>query len=175
MMMLIEILRRTPGWVWLMLAALLTLGLAQLRTRTVSRARLFVVPIVLLALGLSATATAFHPAAPALAAWALALAAGAMLGRRLPPPAGARWDAGGRRLRLPGSAAPLLLILAVFTLRYGAGVALALHPAWREAPAVALPLAAVYGAIAGLLLGRTLALLPRTATTMPADALDQHV
>lgn len=168
--MAVEIVRHTPAWVWMLLAALLLLGASQLRERRVPRARLFVLPAVLLALGLSATATSFRPAASALGAWTLALAAGVTIGRRLPPPAGARWDAGGRTLRLPGSAGPLLWILAVFALRYAAGVALALHPAWREAPAVALPLAATYGAIAGLLLGRVLALWPRGATTIRADA-----
>jgi hypothetical protein len=171
---IIEVLRHTPGWVWLLLAALLALGASQLRTRRVPRARLFVLPAVLLGLGLSATATSFQPPAPAIAAWVLALAAGVMLGRRVPPAAGARWDADRRVLLLPGSVWPLVLILAVFTLRYTGSVALALHPAWREAPAVALPLAAAYGAIAGLLLGRVLTLLPHPAATMPADAHDQH-
>jgi hypothetical protein len=172
--MIIEVLRHTPGWVWLLLAALLALGASQLRTRRVPRAQLFVLPAVLLLLGLSATATAFQPPAPALTAWALALAAGVMLGRRLPRAAGARWDADHRVVVLPGSVWPLVLIVAVFTLRYTASVALVLHPAWREAPAVALPLATAYGAIAGALLGRVLALLPRPAATMPADAHDQH-
>lgn len=172
--MIIDILRHTPFWVWLLLAALLALGAAQLRTRRVSRARLFVLPAVLLLLGLSGTATSFQPPAPALAAWAMAVAAGVALGRRLPPAAGARWDAERRVLQLPGSAWPLVLILTVFMLRYTGSVALALHPAWREATAVALPMAAAYGAIAGLLLGRVVALLPRPAATMPADAHDQH-
>lgn len=174
MNMIIEVLRHTPGWVWLLLAALLALGISQLRARRVSRPRLFVLPAVLLALGVSATASSFQPAAPALAAWAAALAVGLMLGRRLPPPAGARWDDDGRVLQLPGSAWPLLLIVAIFALRYVGSVALAMHPAWRAAPAVALPLAAAYGGIAGLLIGRVLALLPRRLATMPAHAHDRH-
>jgi hypothetical protein len=170
----IEIVRNTPGWVWALLAALLALGASQLRARRVPRWRLFLLPAVLLALGLSATAASFRPAGPALAAWALALAAGAWFGRRQPPPAGARWDAEGRVLRLPGSAWPLVVILAVFTLRYAAGVALALQPAWRTSPSVALPLAAVYGAIGGTLLGRALALRPPAAPTIAPDGHPRH-
>lgn len=162
--MLIEIVRHTPHWVWALLAALLALGAAQLRPRLVSLGRLFVLPAVLLAMGLFATATSFSPPWPALAAWATAMAAGCVLARRLPRPAGAAWDADGRTLRLPGSALPLAMIVAVFTLRYAGNVALVLHPHWREALTVALPMAAAYGAISGLLLGRVLALLPRTAT-----------
>lgn len=171
---LLGILHHTPPWVWVLLAALLVLGLSQLRTRSVSRTRLLVLPAVLVGLGLFATATSFQPAGPALAAWVLALAGGVMLGRQLPRPSGARWDASGRSLLLPGSALPLLVIMAIFALRYTAGVALALHPAWRSAPAVALPLAAAYGAIGGLLLGRVLALLPRSTTTIGADAHARH-
>lgn len=172
--MIIDIVRHTPAWVWLLLAALLALGVWQMQTRQVKRARLWVLPLVLGGLGLSATAMSFRPATPALAAWALALALGVTLGRRLPPPAGARWDTAGRTLLLPGSIGPLLLIVTIFMLRYTSSVALALHPAWREAPGVALPLAAVYGAIGGLLLGRTLGLLPRTAATIRADVHDRH-
>lgn len=133
------ILHHTPPWVWVLLAALLVLGLSQLRTRSVSRTRLLVLPAVLVGLGLFATATSFQPAGPALAAWVLALAGGVMLGRQLPRPTGARWDASGRSLLLPGSALPLLVIMAIFALRYTAGVALALHPAWRSAAAASLP------------------------------------
>lgn len=68
----------------------------------------------------------------------------------------------------------LLLMMAVFALRCTASAAPVLHPAWRAAPAVALPLAAAYGAIAGALLGRVLALLPRSAAAGPADADDRH-
>jgi hypothetical protein len=168
--MLLEIIRRTPIWVWVLLAALLALGVRQLRERRVSMPRLFALPVALLALGLFATASAFVPAWPALVCWALALAAGSALGQRLPVPAGAQWDAAGRTLYLPGSALPLVLIVAIFTLRYASSVALVLHPQWRHAAAVAWPLAAAYGAISGLLLGRVLALRQRAAITMPRNA-----
>lgn len=157
--MIIEILRHTPLWVWALATGLLLLGLSQLRTRRVTRQRLLLLPAVLTGLGLFSTAGSFEPAVPALAAWAAAFAAGVGLGLRLPWPAGAAWDAEGRQLQLPGSVLPLLLIATVFTMRYVGGVSLALHPAWRGAASVALPMAAVYGAVAGTLLGRVLALL----------------
>ena len=162
----IEIVRRTPLWVWALLAALLLLGLSQLRERRVAGTRLWILPAVLLSLGLFSTATSFVPAWPALGAWAIALAAGSALGARLPAPARAAWDAHGRTLHLPGSMLPLLIIVALFVLRYAGGVALVMHPGWRSAPGVALPMAATYGAIAGVLLGRVRALHRHGGTTM---------
>ncbi len=172
--MLIEIVRHTPLWVWGLLAALLALGAVQMRERRVSRARLFVLPAVLLVLGLFSTATSFVHTALALAGWALAWLLGTGLGLRLPRPAGAAWDADRRTLRLPGSALPLLLIVIVFTLRYVGSVALVMHPPWRGSAAVALSMAAAYGALGGVLLGRMLALLPRATATIAPDGLAAH-
>lgn len=165
-----QILRHTPLWVWALLAALLALGASQLRARRVSRARLLLLPAVLTALGLLSTATSFRPPAAALAAWALAFAAAAAFGQRLPLPRGARWDARSRSLQLPGSALPLLLIVAIFTLRYAGGVSLALHPQWSASLAAALPMAAAYGAIAGTFTGRALGLLRAARPPTPAAA-----
>jgi hypothetical protein len=65
---------------------------------------------------------------------------------------------------------PLLVILAIFSLRYGNGVALALHPQWRADGAVQLPLALLFGSLSGLLLGRSLRLhaLSRPVGPVPA-------
>jgi hypothetical protein len=166
--LLAEILRRTPPWVWLVLAGLLTLGATRLRTRHMSRPRLLLLPLVLCGLGLFSTLGNFTPAATALAAWAAAFAAGLWLGRRLPLPAGLRWDPASRQLQLPGSVLPLLMIVTIFTLRYAGTVSLVLHPDWRASAAVALPMAAAYGAIAGMFLGRVLGLLRATRTATAA-------
>jgi|JI7StandDraft_1071085.scaffolds.fasta_scaffold192695_2 hypothetical protein len=156
--MIHEILSRTPTWVWALLAGLLALGLAQWRERRVTQAQLFILPGVLLALGLWSTAQSSTMPALALLVWAKAALVTTTLARRLPPQPGVRWDAAAQRLVLPGSVLPLVVILAVFSLRYAGGVALAMHPVWRADPAVALPMAAAYGAISGLLLGRALGL-----------------
>jgi len=166
--LLLEILRRTPPWVWLALAGLLALGASRLRAQRVSRPRLLLLPLVLCALGLWSTASNFAPAGAALAVWAAAFAAGLLLGWRLPLPAGLRWDAARRQLQLPGSVLPLLLILTIFTLRYTGTVSLVLHPDWRASAAVALPMATAYGAIAGTLLGRVLGLLRATRAAAAA-------
>lgn len=164
--MILDVFRFTPPWVWALLAALVALGLSQWRERRIAPARLFILPGVLLTLGLWSTAQSFATPALALSVWATAALVTTTLASRLPPPAGVRWDAAAQRLVLPGSALPLVVILSVFGLRYAGSVALALHPAWRADLAVALPMAAAYGAVSGLLLGRALGLRRLAAVPM---------
>lgn len=166
-----EIVRNTPVWVWPMLAALLALGVSQLRTRRVGRTRLMVLPLVLAMLGLASALTTFAAVHAAQLAWGLSLAGSAYAASRLVRTGRASWDAAAGELRLPGSWLPLALIVTLFTLRYSAAVALAMHPAWRSAPEVLVPLATAYGLLAGGFLGRAFALLRLTqARTAPIAA-----
>lgn len=165
--MVTQILLHTPLWVWSLFAGLLALGVWQSRARSVAPAQVLVLPALMLALGLWGSSSAFA-ASPWLAlVWLKALTAAAVVGRRLAP--AARWD--GQRLHLAASAAPLVLVIAVFALRYASSVALALHPAWKTDPTVMVALTALYGALGGLFAGRSFALWQRTrGTTIGADA-----
>lgn len=162
MMMMMTIVEHTPVWVWGLLAALLALGYTQSRARRVRQAQILALPAALLAMGLWSLLPAFAAQPLAAAGWAGALAATAALGRRLPRPAGARWDAAAQRLHLPGSWLPMALIVCIFSLRYATGVALALHPERAGELPVQLALASGYGALSGLFLGRALGLLGLT-------------
>lgn len=158
MPMLNSIVHHTPPWVWGLLAALLCLGLWQRRTRRVAPLALLALPLAMAALGLLSMAPGFvaQPLAGLLwlAAWLLALA----WMRRRPAPQGARWLEAEGRVLLPGSWLPLLIIVAIFALRYASAVSLALHPQWHTALALQGPLALAFGALTGLFLGRALAL-----------------
>jgi hypothetical protein len=169
-----DILRYTPTWVWGLLAGLLTLGWWQTRPRNVARAGLLALPLVLLSLGLWSTWSSFAALPLAAGVWLAALAACYFAALRLKAPAGARWDAVSARLHLPGSWLPLALIVTIFTLRYGATVALVLHPAWRGDPALLLPMAALYGSLGGLLLGRAVGLLALTRSPRATICADEQ-
>jgi hypothetical protein len=170
--MIAAIVSNTPVWVWGLLAALVALGLSQTRSRTVAPARLLALPLALMGLGLWSMARGFAAVPLAALCWASMLVLSSSLSRRLPRPAGARWLAAEGRLHLPGSWLPMAVILAIFSLRYVMGVGQAFNPEWRTAAAVQLPLAAVYGTISGLLLGRALCLMqlrPAAAATIGSD------
>jgi hypothetical protein len=157
--MFMQILSHTPVYVWVLLAALTTLGLLQTRRRRVAPMRLVALPAVLLGLGLWSMAPAFRALPISGAAWLAALALGAAAGLRMRLAPGTAWLDTQRRFDLPGSWMPMALVLVIFLLRYAVGVGSALHPDWRNWAGLQVSLAVTFGLLAGLQLGRTGSLL----------------
>ena len=167
-----DIVRHTPLWVAGVLAGLTALGLSAARTRQVHFNRLVAMPLIMGGLALWGVQSAFGASgrlAELLALWAACCAAVLALGTRLAPPVGAAYDATTRSFRLPGSWVPMGLILAVFLMKYGIGVQLALEPALARAPGFAFAVTALYGLLSGLFAARTLRVL-RLARLTPALA-----
>jgi hypothetical protein len=161
---LILIVSRTPAWVWLILAALVALGLLQARDHVVPRTRVIVLPVVVAALSLWGVAGAFglHPRVegPWLAGLLLGLAATRVI--NLPRQVQALPDG---RFAIGGSLIPLALLMAVFFTRYVVNVSLAIAPALKADAGLAAVVAVLYGVPAGLFAGRALRILAQR----PAD------
>jgi hypothetical protein len=160
--MFLQIVSHTPLWVWALLSGLFALGLLQARSRRVARWQLLALPLALLLLGLWSVAPRFVTQPLVGLVWLVSLSLFASLGLRLPRPPAALWLVAAQKLHLPGSWWPMVLIVVIFSLRYVAGVAQAMHPEWRGMLSVQAPLAAVLGALGGLFLGRALGLLRLT-------------
>jgi hypothetical protein len=167
--MFTAIVQHTPAWVWGLLAALTALGLWQTRPRAMSLSRVTVLPLVLMGLSLTGVITAFGHLPIALVAWAAGAAAAVGLGRQALAVRGASWSASKRLLQVPGSGLPLVLILALFTLKYGAGVSLALFPTLASDSTFAAGCSFAYGVFSGLFLARALSL--RSLATRPSTML----
>lgn len=153
-----EIIRHTPHWAWAILAVLIALGLRQMREHSVSRTRLTFAPLAFGAYSLYGAASAFGWHAPVLVAWAAGMAGAVAANRALRWPRDVR-PASEAGFVLGGSAWPLVLMLAVFMLRYVVAVAQVIHPAWGASEAFALPMALGYGGLSGLFLARALQVL----------------
>lgn len=151
------LITHTPAWVWTLLAALVVLGLVQARERRAGMARIAALPAGMSALSLWSTVSAFG-ASPQFgfvaATWLAAAAAAFVAVAPMAPPGGSRFDPATRTFTLPGSWAPMALILSLFALRYGVNVALALQPGLAADIAFTLPAAAAYGAFSGVFSGR---------------------
>lgn len=164
------ILRSTPAWVWGLLAGLVALGSTQLRDRTASLLRVSIMPVGMTGFSLYGTLSAFggSPLLPQLLA-ALAAAAALACASIAFRPVDARYDPATRTYALRGSAVPLLLILAIFLVKYAVGVELAMAPHMAQDGPFVLTVAALYGAFSGVFVGRA-ARLWRLALRAPVPA-----
>ena len=146
-----QILKNTPIWVWAILAALIYLGSRQLKARVVKRYSVLIAPVVFLFVGLMASGRG----PVEFATWALTLLTLAtvtfFVGR---PTAGARYEANGDRLHMPGSAVPMTIMLAIFLLNYVINVVLAINPSYRSELVWQVVPALILGALSGVFIGR---------------------
>lgn len=162
--MLQQILLHTPMFVWALLAFCLLMGLLQRRDQQLNRTRLIVPSVVWTVFGLWGMASAFGLQALPLAAWALALAVTVGLLRGRAWPAGVQVDTARGLYHVPGSWLPMAMMMGIFGAKYVVGVSLALVPMLAQQPAFAVGVSALYGALSGLFVARTVNVLaPGTA------------
>ena len=145
----LAILSHTPPWVWLILAALVALGLRQARDHGVSPSRLWIQPVVLAALSLSGTVSAFGAQALPLAGWLAGVLLGAAANQQLRLPRLVQLLPDGR-LCIGGSWVPMALLMLIFWLRYAVAVSLSVSPTLAGEPVFVALAGALYGAASGL-------------------------
>ncbi|MFJ3046140.1 DUF6622 family protein [Herbaspirillum chlorophenolicum] len=154
--MITGIVTHTPLWVWPLLAFLLYRGWQASRDRETPLVKALAMPVAMLGLSLSGLLLIFsaHPVNAALGA--VAMLATGFFSFRSRAAAAIRVDAARHRIAQRGSWMPLLLTLGIFTVKYSAAIMLALHPQLASNVWFTLPLAALYGAFAGIFAGRLL-------------------
>ena len=173
-----QMLRRTPTWVWGLLAALLALGASQLFARRASLVRVSVMPVAMTGFSLYGMVSVFgrsEQLGTALALWLLAAAASSALALqwRKTAPMGTRFDAASRSFELPGSAVPLALIVGIFLTKYVVGIEVAMQSTLPQDSLFATSVALLYGAFNGIFVARAMRLWrlvwqPRTGTASVA-------
>ncbi len=154
--MLLQIIQGTPLRIWVLFAALLWVGISQAKTRTIGSLRALLLPGVFLILSLAGVVSTFGASALGVAAWAIGIGAAVTAGSRLLPSLRATWQAAGDTLQVAGSWLPLGLIVALFAVKYAAGVSLALHPALASQGDFVVACSLAYGIFSGLFAARGL-------------------
>lgn len=157
-MWLVEAARQTPLWVWALLAFLWYRGLRALRGGTVTLPRLAILPALFALWGLHGVLTIFGGSASSLLVWLFSMALGAGMGLARARRTLIAADHEKGLIRLPGSAATLLLMLATFIAKYAAAALLVANPAVRGSFWFLLLDAGVSGFVAGMFAGRLLGL-----------------
>ncbi len=126
---MLAIIQHTPLWVFALLAALVVLGVQALRPREVTIWRLLVVPAAFIAWGI-ASPTAKAATSPFLGVdWVVMAAIGVAIAAWTTRLDGVRIDYAMGRVRVPGSAVPLVRNLSIFLVKYGLTAATAVAPA----------------------------------------------
>lgn len=148
-----EVLRHSPNWVWALLFVITLLGLAQTRDQAIAPARLLLMPVGLGALSLWGVIGAFGAATIPVAGWVAGVATAFAANRALRWPGQVGRDARGR-YTVAGSMLPLLGIWAIFVTRYVVTVSLILHPGWAHDRAIGLAISGLYGLMSGLFMAR---------------------
>ena len=154
----LQILQHTPTWVFGLFALLLALGSRQLLPTRAGLRRLTVMPVAMAGLSVLGMTSSFGSQPAALAAWAAAAGVALWLVLQRPLPPGVRYDRTQMRFILPGTVVPLMLMMGIFFTKYAVGVQTALHPQLMHQAGFALAVSTLYGAFAGVFLGRSLRL-----------------
>ena len=172
--MFIQIITRTPIWVWAILGLLLWVGLQQSVPRSVSLRRITVLPLVMIGLSLAGMFTAFGAGSHALLAWGIAaVVAGAVVMSRSLPQA-TQYNSWTQQFQLPGSWTPLVLMMGIFITKYAVGVTLAMHPGLARDALFSQSVGALYGGFSGVFAGRA-ARLWRLASSKSSGATNPQV
>ncbi len=116
---------------------------------------MFVLPAIVLALGLFNIATSSANLTLVIPAFVVSLAIGVAIGWNLVPSDVVPLPEQGRVV-VPGSVAPLLIVIAVIALRYAIGYIYGRWPELRSDPALALEFGATGALLAGIVWGRML-------------------
>jgi len=168
--MLLQILKGTPTWVFVLFVALLAIGFLQTRTRTVGMGRLAILPAAFIAFSLFGVISAFGTQSVYLIAWAVGIGASVLLGRMLKQPSGTRWDASSGAFHVPGSWTPLALMMTVFFARYAIAVSMAMNPGLAREAVFAAGASLAYGLLSGGFLARAMRILALRPAT-PAHSV----
>lgn len=161
--MLIEILKRTPPWVFVLFFALLALGYFQSKSRTVSRAKVSMLPVAMIVLSFYGVFSAFGVAPIGLAFWVLGVVIAVGVGVTLAAPRGVTFSAETQSYCVPGSWLPLVFMMTIFFIKYVVGVILARQLPVVSETAFVGSVSLCYGLLSGIFLARAIVIW-RSAT-----------
>ena len=166
--MLLEILKRTPTWVFVLFAVLVFFGVMQSRTRQIGIGRVTILPVVLIGLSLSGLWSTFGGDEFAIAAWLAAVAAAVLINRSAKWPRRVTYTAATRTFLVEGSWLPLAVMMILFFTRYVVTGTLALNSGLAASPWLATGVSFAYGLMSGAFLARALRIFSaRSATSQP--------
>jgi hypothetical protein len=155
---MLQILSHTPTWVFALFAGLLGFGLIQTRNRTVKKQVAYVLPAAMVALSASGVQSSFGFKPLPVAAWVAGLLVVAFFLYKVLPNRGVSFDSEKNTFFIPGSWAPLAVIMAIFFTKYALAVVQGRMGA-AVGPGTAAALSLAYGCFSGYFCARAASLI----------------
>jgi len=156
--MIISILQHTPFQVWIILAILISFGISLSLPRRRTLRSAVVISVVMIAMSCYGVVAGFSHQAPALAAWATGVVASLMHAHITNAWSGIRWTEKHRRLIIPGSWVPMILMMGLFAAKYIANVMLAMDQELKFDLGFMTLVGFSYGVFSGAFLARGVAM-----------------
>ena len=154
--MLIEILKRTPLWVFVLFFVLLVYGYSQSKSRRVSGRRIAILPAAMILLSFFGVVFAFNIAPVGLISWGIGVWVSIWLGTSFAVPHNVTYSTETQSFFVPGSWLPLILMMAIFSIKYVVGVILARQLPIANTLIFSGSVSFLYGFFGGLFLSRAL-------------------
>jgi hypothetical protein len=152
--LLIEILKRTPPWVFFLFFVLLAVGYYQSKDRIVGRGKVAILPIIMIALSFYGVLSAFGAAPVGFFSWVIGVGIAVWLGVTLCTAHGVIYSTETQSFSVPGSWLPLVLMMAIFFIKYAVGIILARQLPIASASAFIGSISLCYGLLSGVFLAR---------------------
>ena len=153
----IEIVQRTPVWVFFLFFLLLILGYVQSKDRTLEYRRALIIPYVLFLFSLYGVVSSFGIGVGILV-WGLGVFCGVVMGLRLSVVHALVYVPQTKMFIVKGSFVWLGLIMVLFLTKYTVGVMLARHVAFAQTLMFEAIISLIYGLFSGLFFARVVVL-----------------
>ena len=166
--MLIEIMKHTPSWVFVLFFVLFALGYFQSKERSFSRGKVAIIPIVMIILSFWGVLSAFGINYVGFISWVVGVGVALWFGIKINRPRGVSFSTETQLLSVPGSWIPLILMMTIFFVKYVVGV---IHA--RQLPIIGEPvfigtISLCYGILSGVFLARAVVIWRSTVRTTPS-------
>lgn len=157
--MLSQIITNTPIYVWAILAFLMYRGIKFAVDRELEIRAVVIIPMVMLALSAQGILSGFGTDPLVIVSWLLAMAVGAVVSWNGVTEDNVRILKDKKQVFYRGSWAPLIMMMAVFVIKYIVNVALHINPGLHTNVQFAVISTALFGMFNGLFLGKMLRVL----------------
>jgi len=156
---MLEIITRTPIWVFVLFFVLIIIGLLQLKDRNISLQRVAILPVMMVFLSFYGVISVFGLNIKTSLLWLIGLIIATLLNLSLNLPRNSIYDKELKTFFIKGSSIPFILIMIIFFIKYFVGVIVSRQlPILNEIYFI-YGISFIYGILSGFFLGRILVLL----------------